>query len=58
MKYRDTGIRKNTVLKNCTMVAFVLAAALTAVSIGAVWDFATHDKDDWVLNHASLAPAI
>jgi hypothetical protein len=40
------------------MVAFVLAIALTATSIGAVWDFATHDKNDWAINHSSLAPAI
>lgn len=47
MRNRDTGIRRNSVLKNCTLVAFVLALALTVVGIGAIWDFATHDKADW-----------
>ena len=58
MRNRDTGIRKNSVLKNCTLVAFVLALALTICSVGAVWNFATHDKGDWTLNHVELAPAI
>jgi len=47
MRNRDTGVRRNSVLKNCTIVAFVLALALTVCGIGAVWVFATHDKRDW-----------
>jgi hypothetical protein len=47
MRNRDTGVRRNSVLKNCTIVAFVLALALTICGIGAVWVFATHDKRDW-----------
>ena len=58
MRNRDTGIRRNSVLKNCTIVAFVLALALTVVGIGAIWDFATHDKADWQLNHVELAPTL
>lgn len=58
MRNRDTGVRRNSVLKNCTIVAFVLALALTICGIGAVWVFATHDKRDWQLNHVELAPAL
>lgn len=52
------GPHKASVFRLCTIVTFVVAAALTFSSVFSVWRFTAHDVSNWDMDHTVLWPAL
>ena len=49
--------RTHAIFKLCTIVALILAFALTICAVFSVWNFAQYDTADRALDHKSITPA-